>query len=86
MVPLTVAPVARYLDGHAVRAVHQFLSLEADVELVLGTIVLLQSATVREQRTTTLSVGLEPEHQRVVLLGRAVQCRLSQQHALVFLV
>ena len=83
VVPLVVAPVTFHLDGEAVRTVHQLLSFESDVELVLCTVVLLQTTSVREQCTTTLCVGLEPEHQGVVLLLRAVQCRLQQFHTLV---
>ena len=85
MVPLVVAPVAWNLDGEAVRTIHQLVALESEVELVLGTVVLLQTAAVRDQRATTLFVSLEPEHQRVVLLLRAIQSRWSQLHALVCL-
>ena len=86
VVPLVVAPVARYLDSEAVRTVHQLLSLESDVELVLRTVVLLQTTAVREQRTATLGIGLEPEHQRVVLFASSIQGAALQLQALVFLV
>ena len=83
MVPVAIAPVARNLGLEAVRAIHQLVGLESDVELVHGADVFLHTSTVREQRTATLGVGLKPEHQCVVVLAAAVQCVLIQQHALI---
>ena len=85
VVPLTIAPVAWHLCLETVRAVHQLVALESDVEQVLSTVVLLQSATVGEQRTTTVCIRLEPEHQRVVMLAGAVHGVLVEQHTLVCL-
>ena len=86
VVPATVAPVAGHIYGKAVRAVAQSVAFETDVELVVGTIVFLHAATVGEQRTATVGVSPEPEHQRVVLLGSGVQRITGQLHALVGLV
>ena len=85
VMPLVVAPVAGHLGGKAIRAVHQLVALESDVELVLAAVVLLQSASVAQQRAASVGVGLEPEHQRVVMLTGAVQGILVKQHALVLL-
>ena len=85
MVPLVVAPVAGHLGSHAVRAVHQFIALESDVELVLGTAVLLHAASVAQQCTATVGIGLKPEHQCVVLLAGAIQGILCQLKSVVFL-
>ena len=85
MVPLVVAPVASHLGSKAVRAVHQFLALESDIELVLGTAVLLHAASVAQQRTATVGIGLKPEHQCVVLLAGAIQGILCQLKSVVFL-
>ena len=83
VVPLVVAPVARNLDGLTVRAEHQLLSLEGNVEDVLSTYLLLRTGTVADQYTTTVAVGLEPEHQRVVLILRAAQSVIRQLDTVV---
>ena len=83
--PLAVAPVASHLFGKTVGAVHQLVVLEANVELVLTAVILLQATAVGEQRAATVLIGLEPEHQRVVLLGGAVQGIARQLHTLVSL-
>ena len=83
VVPVAVAPVARNLGHEAVRAIHQLVGLESDVELVHGADVFLHTATVREQCTASVGIGLKPEHQCVVVLAAAVQCVLIQQHTLV---
>ena len=83
VVPLSVTPVARNLHSEAVRTVHQLLSLEGDVESVLSTILGLCTGTVADQYTTTVAVGLEPEHQRIVLFLRAVHSVCCQLQTLV---
>ena len=85
MVPVAVAPVAWNLGYKAVRAIHQLVGLESDVELVHGTDVFFHTATVREQCTASVGIGLKPEHQCVVVLAAAVQCVLIQQHTLILL-
>ena len=86
VVPLAVAPVAWNVGYKAVGAVLQRVGLEADVELVHSAVVLLQSATIGEQRAASVLIGLKPEHQRVVLLGGAVHGVLIQEHTLVGLI
>ena len=85
VVPVAVAPVARNLGHEAVRAIHQLVGLESDVELVHGADVFLHTATVRQQCTASVGIGLKPEHQCVVVLAAAVQCVLIQQHTLILL-
>ena len=86
VVPLVVAPVASQLSGKAVRAERQRVGFESDVKAVAVVADFLQALAVAQQRTAALGVGLEPEHQRVVLLGRAVDGFVRQLQAFVLLV
>ena len=85
MVPLVVAPVACHMSSKAVRTVHQFVTIESYVELVLCITTILQTAAIREQSTTPSSIGLEPEHQCVVLIDGAVQSILRHLKTIVAL-
>ena len=86
VVPLAVAPLARNVGDKTVGAISQRVGLKSDVELVHSAVVLSQASAVGEQRAASVSIGLKPEHQRVVLLGGAVYGVLIQEHALVGLV
>ena len=67
VVPFVVAVVARDDLLEAVAAVHQILSFEADEELVLRVHFVGASVAVGQQCAASSGVGLEPEHEGVVL-------------------
>ena len=67
MVPTSIAPLTEF-HFHAVCTVFQVFAFETDEEFVLGKCIGGLTSTVAQHGSTTVSVGLEPEHQRVVIL------------------
>ena len=83
MVPAVVAPVAFHVSSKAVRAVHQFVTVKSEVETVPCVALFLSAVAVAQQCAAPVAVGLEPEHQRVVVVAGAVQCHVGHFHSVV---
>ena len=86
VVPAVVAIFVAQHELLAIGAILQFrVFFEADEELVDGCHIGLATRTVTKQSTMALFIGLEPEHQRVVLLGGAIEALVNELQTLDFL-
>ena len=76
VVPLVVGQSLAERQCASVGAVDELVVLEAQEEFVAGIVVGGGTLTVADERSLSFVVGLEPQHQRVVLFGTAQHLRV----------